>query len=70
MITQKAYPERVAQIHIINPPAILSVIMAMFKPLLKAKIRKRVSYIQMHLQQIKFLNNKLLCILDDGTSPF
>ncbi|CAI6361327.1 unnamed protein product [Macrosiphum euphorbiae] len=38
----KAYPERVAQIHIINPPAILSVIMAMFKPLLKAKIRKRM----------------------------
>ncbi|CAH1725149.1 retinol-binding protein pinta-like isoform X2 [Aphis gossypii] len=38
----KAYPERVAQIHIINPPAILSVVMTMFKPLLKAKIRKRM----------------------------
>ncbi|KAL5236117.1 hypothetical protein ACI65C_003527 [Semiaphis heraclei] len=38
----KAYPERVAQIHIINPPAILNVVMAMFKPLLKAKMRKRM----------------------------
>ncbi|VVC25364.1 Cellular retinaldehyde binding/alpha-tocopherol transport,CRAL/TRIO, N-terminal domain,CRAL-TRIO lipid [Cinara cedri] len=38
----KAYPERVAQIHIINPPNILSAVMALFKPFLKSKIRKRI----------------------------
>ncbi|XP_025407789.1 alpha-tocopherol transfer protein-like isoform X2 [Sipha flava] len=38
----KAYPERVAQIHIINPPVILSAGLALFKPFLKAKIRKRI----------------------------
>ncbi|XP_050443565.1 uncharacterized protein LOC126847404 [Adelges cooleyi] len=38
----RAYPERVAQINIINPPGILSVALALFKPLLKAKIRNRI----------------------------
>lgn len=48
---QKAYPERVAQIHMINPPTILSAVMAMFKPLLQEKIRKRVSKTQTNIQK-------------------
>ncbi|XP_050546059.1 alpha-tocopherol transfer protein-like [Daktulosphaira vitifoliae] len=38
----KAYPERVAQINIINPPKILSVALTLFKPFLKQKIRNRI----------------------------
>jgi len=42
MYAWKAYPERVAQIHIINPPVILNAVMMLFKPLLKEKMRKRI----------------------------
>lgn len=61
MIAQKAYPERVAQIHIVNPPTILSAVMAIFKPLLKAKIRKRVSmkYLEILLDYLKTFNELL-----------
>lgn len=40
---QAAYPERVAQIHVINSPLILHALMSFFRPFLKEKIRKRVS---------------------------
>ncbi|XP_050546539.1 alpha-tocopherol transfer protein-like [Daktulosphaira vitifoliae] len=38
----KAYPERIAKVHIINPPSILNIILSFFKPFLKAKMRKRI----------------------------
>lgn len=42
-VLQAAYPERVAQIHVINSPLILHALMSFFRPFLKEKIRKRVS---------------------------
>lgn len=38
----KAYPERIAQVHIINPPIGMQAALAFFRPFLKQKIRNRI----------------------------
>ncbi|KAI5702822.1 hypothetical protein M8J75_004555 [Diaphorina citri] len=38
----RAYPERIAQIHVIHPPAYLEYAMALFRPFLREKIRSRI----------------------------
>ncbi|XP_046665223.1 alpha-tocopherol transfer protein-like [Homalodisca vitripennis] len=38
----KAYPERVAAIHIINPPSVMEMTLNLFKPFLKQKMRNRI----------------------------
>nr|XP_018897498.1 PREDICTED: alpha-tocopherol transfer protein-like isoform X1 [Bemisia tabaci]XP_018897499.1 PREDICTED: alpha-tocopherol transfer protein-like isoform X2 [Bemisia tabaci] len=37
-----AYPERVRQIHIINPPPYLQAVLTLFRPFLKEKIKNRI----------------------------
>ncbi|KAL1459842.1 hypothetical protein WDU94_011795 [Cyamophila willieti] len=38
----KAYPERIAQIHIIHPPVYLEYVLALFRPFLREKIKNRI----------------------------
>uniref|UniRef100_A0A8D8TH43 Alpha-tocopherol transfer protein-like n=1 Tax=Cacopsylla melanoneura TaxID=428564 RepID=A0A8D8TH43_9HEMI len=38
----KAYPERIAQIHIIHPPIYLEYVLALFRPFLREKIKNRI----------------------------
>lgn len=38
----KAYPERIAQIHIVHPPVYLEYVLALFRPFLKEKIKNRI----------------------------
>lgn len=66
-VIQEAFPMRFKAFHVLHEPFYMDAILAVLKPFLKEKIRKRVGNERILIFSKRFPLNKILCLLCRST---